>query len=246
MENYELNGLSPKCIVFNHGTYSQKFSHISRSDEQQNADRMTKTFQVMGIPDFEINKDFTVDQIYSRLTDVTSNDLSNNSCLIVFILTHGWINYKLLANDELYSLKQLVKKIMKNPHPSFKEKPIVFIVEACNGDRNDYGASKAYGSARNNPFSTGSMSLFIHRHPHMFLALSSSPDAPSYMSWYIPTLCNVFQEHYKKVDIETMLLITKQKVAEKYGYEGGRSSQIVKQMPMIISTLAKRLYLTIL
>lgn len=244
METYELNGLSPKCIVFNHGTYSKKYSNVSRTDVDINAERLTKTFQVMGISDFEINTDYTADQIYSRLIDVTSNDLSNNSCLIVFILTHGWFNYKLLASDELYSLKQLVKKIMKKPHPSFKEKPIVFLVEACNGDQSDYGASRVYGSTTYDPVAKGSMSLFLPKHPHIFLALSSSPDAPSYMSWFIPTLCNVFQEHHRNVDIEAMLLIIRQKVAEKHGYENGIFRLVVKQMPMIISTLTKKLYLT--
>ncbi|GAB6025963.1 hypothetical protein CHUAL_011932 [Chamberlinius hualienensis] len=89
-------------------------------------------------------------------------------------------------------------------------------------------------------------SLFFTSIPDLLLAFASTPDIVSCRSWFIPPLCSFFEQYHTEYDINTIMILTKQRVSEKTRTKtlmnnGEDEEFIVKQVPMVVSTLTKAL-----
>ena len=87
-------------------------------------------------------------------------DHSNNDCILVVILTHG-DGRKLCSKDSSYSLETLTNYFTGDRCPSLAEKPKLFVIQACQGDRSDGGATMTH-TIETDSFETRSYSIPIH------------------------------------------------------------------------------------
>lgn len=64
---------------------------------------------------------------------MTTKNFRNYSCLVIVILSHGKANDSIAATDGLYNLNELILYPILDI-PSLKDKPKIFIIQACKGD----------------------------------------------------------------------------------------------------------------
>lgn len=66
-------------------------------------------------------------------------ELHQADCLMVFILTHGEANDKLMAQNDSYNLYEFLEHFTPTALKSMAGKPKLFIVQACRGRKLDRG-----------------------------------------------------------------------------------------------------------
>lgn len=195
-------------------------------------------------------------------------DHSNNDCLIVTILSHGDLipfvhektnkeHFTILSHDQmshvaardiLYPLQIHFSYFTDEKCPSLKNKPKIFLVQACQGTQLDEGFHMLQKRKKTETDSLGFRPLKmkpILPHPDYLIAYSTLPGFYSfrntnYGSWFIQALCQELRENSSKYDLMKILTFTTQRVA--YDFES-RSTDIdfdeKKQVSCVVSMLTK-------
>lgn len=196
---------------------------------------------------------------------------SDNDCLMIVVLTHGELvplkNRKgeslatilthdlfsyLHATDNKYPLQYIWENFTDERCPTLKNKPRIFIIQACQGSGEDRG-HPIHIIRPKRPFETDITTFVATNHMpfdkvklersktlpqrDFLIVYSSMPGYYSYRdtedgTWFIKALCEQIHEHAKKLDLFRMLTLTCQKVAIDRG-------EFRKQMPCIVSMLTK-------
>lgn len=65
--------------------------------------------------------------------------LENSDCLMVFILSHGESDNKVMAKDGPYDIYELIEKFIPNNLGILHGKPKLFFIQACRGCNYDNG-----------------------------------------------------------------------------------------------------------
>lgn len=243
---YQMCKNKVKYVIISHEKYDGNYVN-ERPNAKENVDIIENTFRdKLNFKDGKSYTDLSKDDITKKLNEVMSSDFTDYSSLFIFILTHGKANYQLAAKDCWYSLETVVNDVLKGAHQSFKGKPIVFIIQACSGPNNDFGGKQGKGPIAGPLTTTPTGSLFLTSIPDLFFAFASTPDIVSYRPWFIPPLCRIFEHHHTEYDINTIMTLTKKLVSEKTRsktlmYKVISQEFKVKQVPMVVSTLTKKL-----
>lgn len=179
---------------------------------------------------------------------------SKNDCIVVIILTHG-NNEGLYARDELYNINQVTSMFTDAACPSLKGKPKLFLIQACRGEKRDYGHKvnpNQYQNLRGNLESAdttplGKMSFelmpkdMIHNppnHPDFLIVRSTVPEFVSFRnlengSWFVQHLCDELDNYGNMVDILTILTITNEKISRK-------ETELNQKQILCISTMLRK------
>ncbi|RVE46935.1 hypothetical protein evm_008414, partial [Chilo suppressalis] len=190
-------------------------------------------------------------------------DFTDYGCLVVAVLTHGGDNGQLYAKDKLYNEMDIFQSFSAHKVPTLATKPKIFIIQACRGFGDPTGVQ-----VWNTPVtSVGVMSNKImlgkeleDREPEiyslpvdsdMIILHSSHVGRPSFRntfegSWFIQSLCKQINLYWDKLDFESILIRVKREVAIEYTHKQfdrrTESVESLKQMPVITSTLIRKLY----
>ncbi|CAG0902804.1 unnamed protein product [Darwinula stevensoni] len=166
-------------------------------------------------------------------------------------MAHGNLNndqtWFLRTKDGKFYVKDLLELFNPKNCPSLSNKPKLFIVQACEGEKEDEGHLHRDGLELDGPGDH----YYIPTYADFLLAKASVQGYTAYRtlpvpgypklggSQYIRTLCDVLEKEHKKEDLLGMLTLVGDRVAD-YGNNGCK-----KQMPSFISTLRRRIYFNV-
>lgn len=205
-------------------------------------------------------------------------DHSEEDCVVVIMLSHGdfkdpsWskpgfdehtiLNHNQLSficsKDMYYRLQTIFQYFTNENCPTLKDKPRIFFIQACQGNRLDSGIDLVDMDRNAIDDSYDSVSSIDndelkHIHPVLpqkdfLVAYSTSPKHYSFRSpetgtWFIKELCKELDESWKDRDLLNMLTC----VARKVAIDCESKSKIVlydkrKQIPCISSMLTKLVF----
>ncbi|KAM4051390.1 caspase-3-like isoform 2-T2 [Anomaloglossus baeobatrachus] len=168
---------------------------------------------------------------------VAAEDHSQRSCFVCAILSHGNED-GIYARDKIFTLKWLVTFFSKSNCKSLVGKPKLFFIQACRGEKWDFGTETDGISD-----TVHSSSPQILREEDMLYAYSTPPGYFAWRnsingSWFIQALCKQLQEHGNRMELMQILTRANHMVALHY-----ESSNGGKEIPCIVSMLTKELYL---
>ncbi|XP_066429566.1 caspase-3-like isoform X1 [Eleutherodactylus coqui] len=113
-------------------------------------------------------------------------------------------------------------------------KPKVFFLQKCEGKERDLGVT-LHGSSKANGTKIPTKADFLYHY-------ATFPGHVAYRtsdgSWFVESLCYLLKKYWKKKDLLQILTLVNDKVATEY-----ETCNEEKQMPCIVSTLRKSLYL---
>lgn len=197
-------------------------------------------------------------------------DHTENDCLVVMLLSHGelipFMDYStgeesatllshdlmsyIHARDRKYPLQMIWQYFTDENCPTLKNKPRIFIVQACQGDKTDEGFPML---AKMRRLETDSITFApIKLEPVLpqndfLIAYATLPGFFSFRntengSWFVQTLCKEINERKSNYDLMKIFTFVNQTVA--YDYESNSYSTELdqkKQIPCIMSMLTKLL-----
>lgn len=173
------------------------------------------------------------------------------------ILTHDLVSY-LHASDNKYPLQMIWEHFTDEKCPSLKNKPRIFLIQACQGDNSDVGFGVPVESSRRRkpgsdiiPFSTAKYKPFdsveINRtktlpQKDFVVVYSTMPGFYSYRdtcngTWFVESLCNVLDKNKHELEFNQLMTLVIRTIATDYETDGVG----LKQIPCVVSMLTKLL-----
>lgn len=204
---------------------------------------------------------------------VAEMDHSDNDCLVVIMLSHGelepfmdyttgeesntLLSHDLMshihAKDRKYPLQTIWRYFVDENCPTLKNKPRVFIIQACQGDKTDEGFPMLTRSRMRRtletdgvPFEPIKLQPILPQNDFL-IAYATLPGYFSFRntqngSWFVQSLCKEINERKSNYDFLKILTFATQTVA--YDYESNSNTIELdqkKQVPCIVSMLTKLL-----
>ncbi|XP_016839661.1 caspase-1-like isoform X4 [Nasonia vitripennis] len=235
-----------KCVIFNHETFDTGFE--TREGSSVDARRIEQTFQQLGFT-VEICDDYEHSGVMNKLNELSEEDHSDNDCLCIFVLTHGLKNDLICAKDVVYKLENVWKPFTADKCSSLAGKPKLFFFQACRGDNLDGGIKMMRSGTTETDSSSASYQiptyadfLFAHSTVQGFYSWRN----PEEGTWYVQSLCDVFDEYAATHDLAKLMTITARKVATNFASYNDLDPMLhgKKQVPSVISSLIRDVYFT--
>ena len=185
----------------------------------------------------KIESNLSASRIISEAREISEKDFTSYDCLFFVILSHGKQEGILGVDDKPVSLAAITDMFTADKCQSLKGKPKVFIVQACRGDKDDFGA--VVRDADQGPPRTAALQrtpvesdfLVCYACP---LGYSSYRDEEQ-GSWYIRELVRIFKK-YDKDHLMDLMLLVNFAVSQKFCEQG------FKQIPSEECRLTKKCY----
>ncbi|XP_067618366.1 caspase-1-like isoform X2 [Eurosta solidaginis] len=86
--------------------------------------------------DVRIFNDLTFEKVDGHLKDIAKEDHTNNDCFVLVIMSHG-AEGRVYASDMSYPVERLWQPFLGSNCSSLINKPKIFFVQACRGERLD-------------------------------------------------------------------------------------------------------------
>ncbi|XP_063361406.1 caspase-6-like [Cydia amplana] len=230
-------------IIFNH----EKFMNgPKRRGTALDVAALETTFKQFRF-DVTTYNDLTEKDLFTELKKFSSRDFSTSGCLCVAILTHGHDHGYLRAFDTRYCERDVIACFDARLNPSLVAKPIIFLIQACRG-RQPASVVEARTINVDEPIQTVELDAVLpsekYRRPmdsdiimfHSSFFGRASIRVVEEGTWFIQTLCVQMRLHAVTDHFEKLCRRVRTIVAHME-YEGA------KQMPVVTSTLLKKLYL---
>jgi hypothetical protein len=187
--------------------------------------------------DIKTFRDCTAASIRNLLAYYSKLDHSDSDCFMCVILSHG-DNGIVHGIDRQIEIEELTKPFMTNR--SLAGKPKVFVIQACRG-------SSFMNSIDSGPFETQYVSR-IPMEADFLMCYSTVAGFYSWRnsqngSWFIQSLCAIFDEFAAELEVMQLLTMVNRRVA--YYYESNANDPSMsgkRQVPCIVSMLTKELY----
>ncbi|KAJ8710859.1 hypothetical protein PYW08_009374 [Mythimna loreyi] len=236
-------------IIFNQKEID---GHQPRLGTEKDKDALTKTFKSFG---FEVVAfdNLTKDGIFDELKKFSDRDFTDYGCVAVAILTHGSNNGMLRAKDQLYSEIEVINHFKDYSKPTLVTKPKIFIIQACRGTKIMTGMPVFHAGKIRKDFDEEDLEPYIlPAESDLLIIHSSYPGRASHRnevhgSWFIQTLCKKIDALSSTQDLESIITEVKRDVAiDKQHEEYNKRTfemNVNKQMPVMTSTLIRKLYL---
>ncbi|XP_050588527.1 caspase-1-like [Bombus affinis] len=226
-----------KCVIFNHETFNEMEKRDGTVNDRK---AIEHTFTNLG---FEVVpcENFDYISVMDEAVKLSEDNYEDYDCICIFILSHGTSGDYVYATDYQYRLSDIWERFTADNCPSLTGKPKLFFIQACKGQNAMQGirAKSTTDSVQNN--------YTIPTHADFLYGYSSVEGHYSFRglegSYYIQTLCEVINEHWRNMDLLKMLTITSRKVA--FEFKVAHNNPILnetKQMPTFSSTLTRDLY----
>ncbi|XP_063379336.1 uncharacterized protein LOC134666114 [Cydia fagiglandana] len=239
LEKYTRN----EMIIFNHENF---ISGPKRRGTALDVAALESTFKQFRF-DVTTHNDLTVNDLFTELKKFSRRDFSARGCLCVAILTHGQDHGYLTAFDTRYCERDVIACFDARLNPTLVAKPIIFLIQACRGPQ---PASVVEAGTINvhDPIQTVELDAVLptekYRRPmdsdiimfHSSFFGRASIRVIEEGTWFIQTLCVQIRLHAATDHFEKLCRRVRTIVAHME-YEGA------KQMPVVTSTLLKKLYL---
>ncbi|XP_034484450.1 caspase-like [Drosophila innubila] len=239
---YNMNhGKRGKALIFNHKIFDENLDLSIRDGTDMDCKRLD---QVLNKLDFHVTvyTDLCYKEIHTVMKKTSLENHEDMDCIAVAILSHG-AEDAIYAKDTFYKLDDVSDLLTPDNCPTLANKPKLFFVQACRGDRVDKGIRSAFVDAVESKTNT---SLTMPSQADFLIAYATSPDFVSFRnprngSWFIQTLCDVMEEQGYHLEIVRLLTLVNYRVARMF--EPEYKSGVAKQMPCIETRLTRDLLL---
>ncbi|KAF5287190.1 hypothetical protein FQA39_LY16009 [Lamprigera yunnana] len=237
---YPRPGKDPGLIVIFNQQKFEKFEERLGTNRDVNELILTLGRLGYNIEEEFIYNDLPKKDVLDKLSDLSKRDFSNRNSLIVIFLSHGTKNNVLRTYDEPIFAHEIWGPFSNSNCSWFREKPKLFIFQACKGSlfsKVDERNIEVY------PEDLFSMPL----EPDMVIAFAAVEGSVSNRhisrgTWFIQELCRNLNAYGRRDDVLSILIRTTKCVVHNY-YNIDENSQLIKQIPLFISTLSRKFYL---
>ncbi|KAB0791990.1 hypothetical protein PPYR_13951 [Photinus pyralis] len=244
-DEYPRTGSDPGLVViFNQQTFGDD-DEMARRGTNRDVNELILTFGRLGynIEERYIYNNLKRFEILEAIKELSSTDHSDRNCLIIIVLTHGEVNNVLQVEDGLMETSEFWTPFSNTSCLSFSSKPKFFVFQACKGNQNSRSGELTVPVIPAGTYRTPLETDFL-------IAFAAVEGTRSYRhtllgSWFIQELCRNFNAHGRRDDVISLLLRITKCVAYNHYHvakDNGRKV-IVKQMPLLLSTLTKKFYL---
>ncbi|XP_061180680.1 caspase-3-like [Saccostrea echinata] len=153
------------------------------------------------------------------------------------IMSHGDLFEVFGVDGKSVEIRTLTDMFGPKQCPSLREKPKVFIIQACQGPNFQHGSVIQVDRARRLNIAT--MREMIPESADFLLGVSTIPGYLSLRntskgSWYIQSLCDILDKHGCRLGIHEILLEVNRQVSKMVKIEG---EERYMQMPAPVTTL---------
>ncbi|XP_050356162.1 caspase-3-like [Nymphalis io] len=222
-----------------------------RLGTEKDVSSLCRTFSEYNF-EIDVHKDLTKSEIMEELKILSEKDFTDYGCIVIAVLTHGTHGGLLRAKDMQYSESEIISHFKTHDKPTLLTKPKFLIVQACRGTRPITGVMvKQMGKIRKD-IDRDEEPYTLPIESDMLILHSSYSGNPSHRdelhgSWLIQALCYEITKSSPALDLESIITDVKRKVAIDMSHEvyNRRTHEIDinKQMPVMTSTLIRKLYL---
>lgn len=224
------------AIIINNKRFDSKLDMPVRDGTDLDAACLESTFKKLGF-DTKIFNNCTALLIRDLMYRYSREDYSDTDCFVCVLMSHGE-NGIIYGVDKEIEIDQIIQPFKLNR--TLAGKPKLFFIQACRG-------SKFMEGIDSNPYDVQYASK-IPMEADFLIGYSTISGYYSWRnslsgSWFIQSLCQVFNEHAKKLEIMQLLTAVNRRVA--YFYQSNTNHPETngkKQVPCIVSMLTKELY----
>ncbi|KAF5290287.1 hypothetical protein FQR65_LT11621 [Abscondita terminalis] len=245
-EYYRTGKEAGLIVIFNHYSYLNNSSE-KREGTNRDVNELILTFGRLGfnIDQNHIFIDKTRGEMIDEITNLAKQDHSDKNCLIVIVLSHGHEDNHIEAFDAPVFANEIWEPFFDNACPSLRGKPKFFIFQTCKG-HNVATSDESVGKI------VPDIILKEQLDSDVLIAFASIESAvslrhPTRGSWFIQELCKNFSAYGRRDDVVTLLLRVSKCVTHNYYHVDDvkdKKNVLIKQMPVIVSTLSKKFYLS--
>lgn len=213
----------------------ESLRHGSRNDVKE----LKQMFEGQFGFTFRLEENLTAEEMITKTQEsISERDYSKNDSFFFVILGHGSNDGILGVDEEPVSLALITDLFTADKCPSLQGKPKVFIVQACRGEKSDFGCVVSDAISWNVPeFSMPKIPIESD-----FLVCYSCPIGYSSFrdkergSWYIQDLVQIFKKYAKKEHLMDLMIRVNHAVSHKVSPDG------CKQVPSEECRLTKKYY----
>nr|XP_040225347.2 caspase-like [Anopheles coluzzii] len=194
--------------------------------------------------DVRLLSDKTTVEIRHALKEVSKENHTNNDCLVIIAMAHGY-NDRIKFEDDYLHIDELWTNFVGNKCPSLIGKLKLVFIQSCRGGKLDYGASIATVDAR--PGVEEPVDVKIPMYADLLVMYSSyeahsSIRCPNEGSWFIQSLCQVLGANIAKTELQALLSHVSYLVSIRSNQTIDPQGKVIKQIPMVTSMLTKAFY----
>lgn len=234
------DGQRGRCLIFHFG---QQHFHKARdkllclpsNTAKEDVDLLVQTFKRLRFQVL-VHNDLTYEATQQVLENESMHEHSNSDCLVVCIVANGgkdsFYIYNNLAKRK-FPIEKLLNYFAGSSCPSLVGKPKLFLIQSNRGQKVDDGflVPDSLDRARSRA------SFRVPNYADLMVLYSSFCRFRSYTepegSWFIRSVCNVLNENWHQLDLNTMVTMILNQVASM------GDGQCAKQMPCLVSTLTR-------
>lgn len=178
----------PKYYIINNWNFAQigKEQPLIRRGSIKDVDSLKETFEIFNMKG-EAHEDLSLFKIRALMKKICVEDFSENSAIVLVVMTHGGTSSKLYAKDECFFLSEIVDPLLKNQH--LNEKPKFIFIEACKGTTDPRMSMETNNS--------GSDMLIFYSAFENFVSYTDK----DYGSYFTQSLCQKLKEKGKSKNI---------------------------------------------
>lgn len=256
------NFSSPRglCLVINNELFGQM---PNRQGSKKDKDNISNLFKCMGYIVLQRDNLSSVEMQTVLRNYAHDQRHRKASSTVVVIMSHGEHDTIIGCDDKAVPTHDLYDQLSATRAPLLANKPKLWFIQACRGERRDPGfpmMDMVDGAPPRRPYDGGDgpFNFFGCVRPQVSAPMRTKPDqadmlvayatSPQFVSWrnsvrgswFIQAICEVFSSSAKEQDVVEMLTEVNYKVA--IGYHTGQDGSICKQMPELTSRLLKKFY----
>lgn len=231
-----------RVIIVNNDTFPEcNEKPAIRSGSSKDKCDLAEWFKGHSVLIFE---NLSADDLKDDFKRLSGEDLTDTSCLIVFILTHGTGKDELRGATGVFHLKELMRLFEPDSCPTMAEKPKLFFVQACRGEpKPPVGQLQpCQQSETESQPSVEQQAVFAKD----FLIVNATlPDSTAWRhktdgSYFIQTLIFCLND---STDLERILIKVKRVLNSFEIDDSSKQNQVYRQTTVVTSTLQKEVFL---
>ncbi|XP_011202747.2 caspase-3 [Bactrocera dorsalis] len=249
------------AVVFNHKYVKGQKDRVGTEKDR---DTIAETLSLYGF-DVRVFNDLTFEKVDAQLKAIAKEDHSENDCFVLVVMSHG-AEGRIFASDMSYPVERLWQPFLGDNCKSLINKPKIFFLQACRGERLDKPVvfsefsvmTRQIGGPSQTEEIPPVITYAIPNTADMLVMYSTFEKYYSFRnvengSWFIQSLCDVFiaaarkpEAYDKGSDLLRLLTAVNRKVA--YEYQSLAKVDVLnqmKEMPNFLSTLTKTFYLRV-
>ena len=224
------------CLIINNKTFnshvtnsnlSQTFSFKEREGSNKDVNELIKTFQRLHFITC-LHENLNFNDFNEVLNIYASSSHSKFDCFICFVMSHGHQGYIYTIEGLSISQSHITQRFQSNKCPTLTNKPKLFFFQACQGNNPIEGVQS--NNLEQNSVTTSLEADYLIAHSTVpgYLAYRSRLEG----SWFITSIIECLNKRVEKdEDIQSILVRVNHQMSDKP----------LKQMPMTVSTLRKKL-----